>query len=422
MKNKKLLSTFHFPLPASRGQVVIIMLIIAMIVGIVIPALVFMSGNEAKWTVRETKTTRAFHLAEAGLDRGVFKLNETGIWDIVCAGAVVSDYNGQTIFSDVEGGYYKVKLSSGPDSNEVTITASGKDLATAEFRTIQAVYAKTCVKGALNAAAINVGGNAQIHWGPMYSLSTITCGALFPRKYARGYITPRYTSGALPKYGSLADEELAEWHAGYDVPDLPDIRFNDYALEAQKVTGAPALAGAVQTPAGSSYYVGSGEFKNLTNATTRTYYITGNCSFKNSYLAGNLIVRGNLDGNGNGAGSPTVNVPPDAWKEYQEYCNDTSATGQYETGSGINIDNGLHTCKPTAALTKILFKGFAHIGGNMTYSGNPGFVGCVIVIGTMSGTGTFDIYYDPVAASNILFNSSRPSRSSWKELSPNWNL
>jgi Tfp pilus assembly protein PilX len=130
----------------NKGQVVIIMLVIAMLVGIVIPAFVYMSGSEAKRAVGETKNTRAFNLAEVGLDRGVFKLNETGIWDIVCAGISVFDYNGQTIYSDIEGGYYKIKISSGPNQNEVTITASGKDLVTGECRTIQAVYYKETTK------------------------------------------------------------------------------------------------------------------------------------------------------------------------------------------------------------------------------------------------------------------------------------
>ncbi|MFH0948125.1 MAG: hypothetical protein V1833_03910 [Elusimicrobiota bacterium] len=401
------------------GQIVIIMLIIAMIIGVVIPGLIFLTQHEAKWTVKEIKSTRAFHLAEAGLDRGVFKLDETGVWDIAYAGTVISGYDGNTTYSDVEGGYYKIKFSTGSGNYEITITASGKDKTTNEMRTIQAVYyAPPGVIGAMNAPSIAVTGHVRVHWGSTASLSNMVLSGStdvkYPRKYARGYIDPR-TLSPNPASGSdlTLTEELREWHAGYAVPDLPSIDFSSYTAMAQQVTGAPSGG----TPAGSSYYVGDKTFNNVVDTTKRTYYITGNCTMKNSHLESNLIVLGNFDTSGSDKGSAIIStVPSEAWKEYQELP-DTAASGEYPA------DNGYQSVSATYDIGKTLFNGFIYVSGNWTPTGGNNFNGCVIVAGSVSGAGTPTIYYDEAAARNIAVTSiAKPTRQSWKELSPRWSL
>ncbi len=405
-----------------RGQVVVIMLIIAMIIGIVIPGLIYLTQHEAKWTVKEVKSTRAFHLAEAGLDRGVFKLNESDVWDTAYAGTAISGYNGDIEYSDVEGGYYKIKFSTGSGDYEVTITASGKDKTTDEIRTIQAVYySPPGAIGALNAPVITTTGHVRVHWGPIASLTNIelsgSTDVKYPRKYARTYIDPRYTSGPLPKFGSLTDEELAEWHCGYDVPDIPSVDFDYYQKKSTTVTGAPAGG----SPAGSSYYTAYKQFKNLNETTERVYYCENGAQIQNSHLRGTLIVKGNLDFQGNDGGS-SINavIPANAWKEYQEYVTDTSATEQYpgdlgEQYSGDGTD--------TYDIGKVSFKGYIHVTGNVSFGSNNQINGVIICEGNASGNGTPTIWYDVNASTNIVVTSTnKPTRQSWKELSPRWDL
>jgi len=412
-----------------KGQIVVIMLIIAMIIGIVIPGLVFLTQHEAKWTVKEVKSTRAFHLAEAGLDRGVYKLNETGVWDTAYAGTAISGYDGQTTYSDVEGGSYRIKFSTGSDDYEVTITASGKDKATDEMRTIQAVYySPPGVTSALLAPTISVTGNCEIHWGPMSSTSNMdlqgSADVLYPRKYARGSITcgtpfdhsypyHKDDGNATTTSGPIAvDDEYREWHAPYDVPDIPDIGTSQYKTDAQN---------------GGVYFVGAYNTNNMVNTTYTTYYIIGSATLKNAQLVGNFIVEGNLsiDTSNKGA-NVTATVPTNAWKEYQidtpgaGINPDTFADSEYPGDAGYqNSGDGTGTYN----IGKTLFQGFVYTTGSATCTGSPVINGCIIIEGTIAGAGTPVIYYNDTIARNVKVSSNpRPTRQSWKELSPRWNL
>ena len=78
-----------------RGQMAITMVIsVLLLLLIAIPMMDTYVKNEAKWTVKERKSTLAFHLAEAGLDRAVWRLNEKSTnWDDAALGTVFTGYN-----------------------------------------------------------------------------------------------------------------------------------------------------------------------------------------------------------------------------------------------------------------------------------------------------------------------------------------
>jgi len=419
-------------LTRSKAQIVVIMLIIAMIIGIVIPGLIFLTQHEAKWTVKEIKSTRAFHLAEAGLDRGVYKLNETGVWDTAYAGTAISGYNGQTKYSDIEGGYYKIKFSTGSGDYEVTITASGKDSATDECRTIQAIYySPPGVTSALIAPTISVTGNCEIHWGPMSSTNNMdlqgSADKLFPRKYARGSITcgtpfdhnypyHKDDGNATTTSGPIAvDDEYREWHAPYDVSDIPDIETSQYKTDAQT---------------GGVYFVGAYNTNNMVNTTYTTYYIIGSATLKNAQLVGNFIVEGTLSiGTSNKGANVTATIPANAWMEYQagtpdmgpgdDEGADTFAANEYPGDAG-NQNSGGGT--GTYNIGKTLFQGFIYTTGSATCTGSPVINGCIIIEGTVAGAGTPVIYYNDTIARNVKVSSNpKPTRQSWKELPPQWD-
>ncbi|PKM92557.1 MAG: hypothetical protein CVU80_02720, partial [Elusimicrobia bacterium HGW-Elusimicrobia-4] len=149
-----------------RGQIIIVVLIIVMIIGIIIPAVVYFSHHEMKWTVKETKSTRAFHLAEAGIDRGVFAMNGTaGLWKNVANGtsSAPTGMDGTSEFTDVEGGRYKIKITSGPVSHQITICAVGKDEKSDEIRGLKAIYQLEGINSPLFAnSKIDVSGNEKV--------------------------------------------------------------------------------------------------------------------------------------------------------------------------------------------------------------------------------------------------------------------
>src|SRR3989339_391764 len=423
---------------SSKGQVVVIMLIIAMIIGVVIPALVYMSTFEAKSITKQTKSTRAFHLAEAGIDRGIFKLNESGIWDVAVLGTAIPGYTGSSTdstYSDVEGGYYRIKFSSGPSDNQITILSSGKDQATDECRTIQAIYSKTPgVSSALIAPGISVTGNFVINWGPVSSTLGISLSGsadnFYPRKCSRGQIscgsaghndndpTPcGATSGP-----SAFDDEFREWHDEFEVAEIPEIT-SDYKTDAQAYTTA--------NPATPTYLVGnldltgayagggsSGPYKEAFSTTFTTYYTEANCTLKSCNVYGNLIVKGNLTIESSNKGDDYLATPHvNAWKEY---CVDTPNTGGIEPDNTdqnqYDGDGGYHQIKDFS-ITKPCFRGLIYVYGTCTASANPNIYGVVIVRGTALGGGTPTIYYDKTCAQNIKTTSTaKPVRESWKEL------
>ncbi|OGS38164.1 MAG: hypothetical protein A2551_08135 [Elusimicrobia bacterium RIFOXYD2_FULL_34_30] len=404
-----------------------------------------MSSFEAKAIVKETKSIRAFHLAEAGIDRGIFKLNETGIWDTVYEGTAVTGYNGDITYSDIEGGEYRIKFSSGPEVNQITIKASGKDKTTNESRTIQAIYYKAIgVTSALTAGAVNAGGNFIVHWGPISSLANIVLSGsadnFFPRKYARVHIYDSPSSShdhdSPPSEGTTqtsgpawCDDEYREWHDQYDVPDIPELN-NNYKTDAQAYTTATGIptytTGNIDL---TGAYDGGGSaapFNAIANIFT-TYYAEGNATVKSCNAVGVLICKGNLNIDTSNKGSNYDATPhSNAWKEYvvdaplrggSHPLPDTSASGEYRGDLGYRCSTG------TYSIDKPAFIGLIYCYGSATCSGGPNFFGAIIVKGNVSGTGNPVIYFDLTAAQNMQTTGNiRPTRQSWKELPPTWSL
>ncbi|MFA5779961.1 MAG: hypothetical protein WC947_07470 [Elusimicrobiota bacterium] len=428
-----------------KGQVVVIMLIIAMIIGIVIPGLVFLTQHEAKWTVKEVKSTRAFHLAEAGLDRGVYKLNETGIWDDVIEGTHITNYYGDKEYSDIEGGSYKIKLSTGAEEDEVIITASGKDSATAECRTIQAVYYKSPgVTGALNASGITAGGNFKIHWGPVYSIGAIVLSGSadngFPRKYAAGQITcvgggghdhDDPTAGAPTSGPTGVNDEYQEWHDQREDITLPEIDFDKYKADAQAYETASGYDvyrdTSVATTTFSGAYVGggsSGIYDDIADTFT-TYYIENAATLTQCNLKGVIICKGNMTfGTSNKGTARSATPHADAWKEYWNNTAEASGWGgpdSTDTGEYPG-DSGLHSSSTSFNMGNTAMRGFIYVGGIADCGSSPSIYGSVICAGSVAGTGSPVIYYDKTCAENIEVTSTgRPTRQSWKELPPQWD-
>ncbi len=377
-----------------RGQTLVFALVIVLIITIFTTTLVSLLRQETKWAVKHGRSTSAFHLAEAATDRGLWKLREgKGVWESVADGTLDIDYKGQKEFTDVEGGRYKITISTTSNEDHRKIVGVGRDSSTNETRSIEVIVAVASITSAVHSPTISIGGNAQVHWGPIESIGSITAGGdLYPRKYARGDIIGR----------TPPDTDNVEYWAYYSVPDSPEIDFQYYIDHADES------------------YAGFKEFKNIVvshSDADKIYYVDGNAQLKNSYLKGTLIVTGNLNLSGGGKGAYTANVPENAWEEYAKI--DDATSGQYYADVGFQYSTNTFTFD--GSTIKISFEGFIYIGGDWTGTGNQDFNGCVICKGSMAGlTGNVNIFYNDDIAAQVETKVTDFTQESWKEIKQDW--
>jgi len=378
-----------------KGAVLVITLIILVVLAAFMVTLTFFITHESKWVVKLKKKSVALQLAEAGVDRGVWKLNESkAIWDNLEDGPITG-YNNDVVYTDVEGGSYKILISTTDNFSERKIIATGMESSGSEVKKIEVVMAKQYIQSSITAPNIVFGGNCKVHWGPISSLTTMSLSGSadnpYPRKYSRGGISSRDTDPAPPNTDDV------EYWAYYNVPDPPEVDFNYYRNNADE------------------YYPGDKEFKNrsVSHASADCiYYVEGNATLKNSYLKGTLIVMGNLNLGGNGAGSYSATVPSDAWKEYAKI--DTVASGEYAG------DNGYQAVSSTYAINKVAFEGYIYVGGNISSSGTPTINGVVVVAGSSAGVGNLTMYYSSEIALNVQTTNNAITRTSWKQSRAEW--
>ena len=424
-----------------KAQVLLGVIVLLVVLAIIIPTMVKYVQHEAKWSVKQGQNTNAFQLAEAAVDRGYQKIAEsTSTWQAVKTGVVQAGFDFDTSYSDIEGGTYAIKLSSGPQSGEVTILAVGRDKMLRETRALKVVYSKGDVNSAMYASGITVNGGVVIQWGPMKSRGNITLtGASdveYPRKFAVGSITGWATT-------SPCTDNLENWayNCSPGVPPPPDIDLDDYKEEAQRTkcsTANPFKFPNGASPAGSCYWPANASFNGTTMSSTGTVYVNGNLGINNGFIWGNLIVTGNLSFNGTGAGAYTIptagapepftgGIPDEAWREYRKL--DTVDPDEYYG------DNGFETLNPTFEFqsgggtpplrsgikTNPHMRGFTYCGGSLSGGGGTVFRGVVYSPTGISGlSGNVYVFYDDNVAEAIKTSTIYPTRISWLDSKQEW--
>src|SRR3989339_295330 len=421
----------NFKKSSSSGQTLMIIMGIMIIFMIIIPALVFMVQSESRWTAKQSKTSRAFHAAEAGADRGKWKLAEnTANWESVIYGTPISGYDDDVtydIYSDSAGtklsGQYKVDIFAGPDPGEITIRSKGRDPTNSAVRCIEIVMSKAVVDSAMNIDGdLSWKPNLDVHWGPIVSFTDITgLSSWYPRKYSIGQIDPRDSDPTAPNSDGKEFWAFEDLGTGTQI-DLPFYR--DIAKKSsiptscgggtiKKATGAQL---AVSSPTGSGYFLAS-----QNNGGIRLF---GGYKFRSStcviYTDGTLdgqtgsfvqlqamIGEGNVDFKGDGV-SFTANVPPQADLEYVK---------QKEINPSYNYPG---EGSATYGVTNCGMHGFLYCGGNLNSAGgNATLVGSAKIIGEVSFN-TFKIYYDLAVSSSVRVSNATARQISWKEVQTTW--
>lgn len=444
---------------------------IMLVLMILLPAMIRWIQQDTKMTVKDQKSTLAFNLAETGVDRGMWKVkSSTGTFSQAKAGTTITGYNFDTTYTDIPGGVYRIRITSGPASNQVTVTGEGKDLVTNERRAVKAIFTNTTIPGAIISGGVITWANAfSAHWGPVMAHNNINitdanaAQDFFPRKLSRQVVQctigsyDRDTNGLTPP-----NTDSQEWWSDYNVPDMPVLDFTTLRASASAtstlnvygcskmtsgVVGA-AWWGANKCNVGSANHNGLFHMQNTWNhSRARKNYcwywdgdvrFTGNTGTEGNGIWGTVIVRGNLTNDAGDNYSYTGAVPSTAWQEYAKIsksAGDTSAKNEYPADDGYQKNRSTFNfggetwtggkSPPPAANTDVGFRGLLYVGGNFDIQGPADINGAVYVVGNISkavGSERTIVFYDDslnVPTLNVVL-----VRASWEEILPSstvWN-
>ncbi len=444
-----------------RAFILPIVIISFLFLALVIPIMVKLAMRDTVAGVRNQKKSIAFALAEAAVERGFWKVkSSTSTFSSIMDGSVLSGYNFDTTYNDIDGGVYRVRITSGPLSKEITIVGEGRDSQSQETRAIKVIYRNTTIPGAIiSGGMLTATGSSIVHWGPIMSMGDMTltgsaASRYYPRKLSKGVVSPRDTNGLNPP-----NTDNLEWWSDYDVPELPMFDFATLRASAAATGtlnckdagggggGCPWwCAWFPWLPACSGCGGGGGIECCWISSCTYSGAPCTNCSITNFYndsrkdkdyiwywdnnaswsgkngVRGTIIVRGNLSISGTDryCSNCSLKVPQDAWQEYMKI--DTSASNQYpgDTGYKSNASTYVlgscgHSCEGSASGADLGVYGFVYIGGDFNRTGDSDIYGALWVVGNVSGSGNTMVFYDEdleLPTLNVIL-----VKQSWQEVS-----
>ncbi len=422
-----------------KGIILPIVVISFVFLALVVPLLVKLVIQDSKSSVSDQKKSVALNLAEAAIERGYWKAkSSTSTFSSIMDGGTLSGYNFDTTYNDISGGVYRIKMSSGPSVNQITIIGEGKDSQSMETRAIKAVFEnKTIYSPLITNGNFTSSQFLAAFWGSIMAQGNFdltdanAAKRYFPRKYAKGVVTgqgsyTRDTNGTAPP-----NTDNVEWWSLYQyVPELPILDFavlrasaaatntlNRYDLKSVyngspcKTTTGP-LGGSYsickRLPVQPSTYTAQDVVWYWDGDVTIEGYegCSGNCSYSdctNHGFKGTLVVRGNMTLRSAGCYKFTGSVPAYAYLDHYKLLQntyDTSASNEYPADIGYQVNKttfnfGTETFRPwpgesSGWIHTVGVRGFTYVGGTLTIVGPSGFtdfVGAVWVVGNVSSSG-----------------------------------
>ncbi|MBI5245916.1 MAG: hypothetical protein HY923_01950 [Elusimicrobia bacterium] len=436
-------------LRSQKGQTLAVAVMLMLVALIMVPLLVSYVQTEAKWTVKQGKSTSAYHLAEAGQDRAIWHLVlSSANWSNALSATAQAGYNGDVQYTDLPGGAYTVKYSSGPAADEVTVTTKGRDAMSGEIRTIQAIYSGTLLlSGFVAQGSVDYPTTFTVYWGQVTSYTSITLGGsvYHPQKVSKGAISPFDSSPTPPNADST--KGYSAYDAGLTSPPIIDFAYYREKAKASIITD-PALVGGgshgsqTVTYRGTGYFDGGTKaggaevkFKNYTlNCTTCVIFIElDKAKLDGSgymHVEGLLVYSSNIHIHNTGANPYVVSVPTDAWKQYTAGTVTTPTTPDAAATNQYPGDGGYNTAQPTYSIPTVAFDGATNTG--MSFHGflyansfdcNGGVnsnVGQFQIGPGGTSISTMIIYFDPAVAGNVKYTKSSLRRVSWNETLSSW--
>lgn len=420
-----------------RGQILIGVIMVMLVLLIMVPALVTWVQHESRASVKDQKSGVAFNLAQAAVERGMWKLkSSTSTWGAAVNGTALAGYNFDVAYGELPGGTYRIAFSSGVfnGSAAVTVWGEGRDTDRREVRSIQAIYENVSISGAIIANSnVLLDGNSSVNWGPVMAMGDINLSGTAatqyrPRKLSRQVVVgtggqPRDINGLTPP-----NTDNLEWWSDYDVPELPLFDFTN--MRASAVASNTLNCGGAwnntskQVPCNTACVACniSNMYKDNRNASNYVWYWDNNVIISGSGIKGTTIVRGNLtlSGADYGNNSMAMNIPVNAWMEYQKL--DTTSSGQYPGDTGYHSTAATYTLGSSPGLEQsvgdLAFNGFVYVGSNisMLAGSQADIYGAIWVAGGWDSHSNNEIFFNDklqIPALNVVL-----LRRSWREVSP----
>jgi len=409
-----------------QGQLLVGVMLLLVLMTVMVPVMVFYTQREAKWTAKQDQTTTAFHLAEAGIEKGYRALSRsTGTWfDLVDEGIPIDNFHFDKVFDDISGGNYIVAIASGPGTREATVISVGRDSVGGQVRALRAVFGQNILGDvAIHAMdGVNVNGNnVQVEWGAVVSPEPLAPGTRTrPQFWSASEITGLDTNPDPP---NCDEPDCCQWFSfSPDVPPNPGVDLNFYRSSA---AGSSCGFGANNDPPGSCYFDGDESWSVSTDYTEGgTVFIEGDLYVgKDLEMIGNLLVTGNFSTKNGGWGksaSKNLVMPTTAWKQY---CRNWAAYNFNDATKPATFP-GLDSTYRSAeghvyADSKVAVEGFFYIGGDFNETGGGGnsvIYGAMFVEGTVNldMNSQFRIYYNKEASEKIRSTRLILVRRSWQ--------
>lgn len=407
-------------LRSRRGQILPGVIAILLIISLLVPAMVLMTQREAIWTNKQARNTSAFHLAEAGIEKGYLAISlSTLTWRNLQNGVAIDDYKFDRKYTDVPGGEYTISITSGPDVEKATIISVGRDGMAKEVRAIKAVYTNSTLGGIaiFSGSGVAIDGGTDVHWGAVVSPNPVNADSrLYPQYWSASSV---YTYDTDPNPPNCDSPDCCQWHSfSPAIPPTPVLDLNAYRSSAD---------------ASGTLYTTNQSWSNFTYNGGGTVYVEGNLTIGSPGIdiLGSLVVTGNLTTtSGNwGKGTRVPTLPRDAWKQYcRSWATytpfDTTEPAAFPGISSSYMSPAGHTYSPTPN-GKFAVSGLMYVGGNFTISGGGGtsyIHGVAFVLGssTMATASGVTLFYDKSASQNLQTTKIVLSRDSWQDVLQPW--
>jgi hypothetical protein len=215
----------------SKGFILPLVVLLTLVLALLFPLLTKLTLSETEKTTRYTQRKGNVDLIQMAEEKAVFFLRkDSSLWDSLQEGHAIPGYNDDVEYAEDQKGFFKVKITSGPAANQITIQIKAVGPSRQFLKTMRAIYGRPQL-GSITAENINIEGVASslfphAHWAPLYA-STIALDPLFldlhyPRKISKGEVKPADMSSSTPNtndldYWAYVDEPFA-----YPLtPDLP---------------------------------------------------------------------------------------------------------------------------------------------------------------------------------------------------------
>ncbi|MBI5597465.1 MAG: hypothetical protein HY928_15355 [Elusimicrobia bacterium] len=424
-----------------RGAILVVVILLLAIMSVLVPLMVVFTQREAKWTVKGDQNMTAFHLAEAGIEKGFRVLTaSTNTWyNLVEDGTGITDFKWDHRFEDVVAGYYAVGISSGPEAYQATVVSIGREAGSNEVRAIKAIFAQNHTDTAIQSmAGITVGGGVDVEWGAVVGNAYTNSG---------GRTSPQFHSSAgLDVDNNAAPEncdqpDCCQWHAfSQDIPPDPKIDLGFYRSSAAASTcDTPPAPNLPASPVGSCYFNTVQAWSSFDYSEGGTVMVENNLTIGSPGvdIKGNLIVTGNMSSNtgGFGKGSVTMKVPENAWKQYcnnwahylSEFSSDAAWDAAHPAFPGLNFgytspSNMTYGPTPNG---KFAVQGFVYIGGTFSTGGGAGNT---YIYGNMFCKGSVNIdassgvtvFYNKESAQSMRSLRVVLTRVHWQDMIREW--